>query len=306
MINGKIMKTAFNKLTRNEKGQALPIVLVLLLIGGLFTAPLLGYMGTGLIAGQVHEDRMEELYAADAGVEDAIYKIITDDASLQALDDNDSYTYTLADTVNNLSVDVIITKLDVLQGLDEDYKTGQPHGDWIIIETPVIIDQTVDYVEYSCNISANYTGAGASPRDVESMGMFFTPSSGANITDPYSVQFTGALATGTLEPLSPEYQSFPGGFAFIWRWQKNQEATFNSSNLEGTASFKFKVYDPSWRAKDYFAWFLVRQEDVSFIASGTLNKWRIDTSAEDTAVTAHTYQGSISGFKIVTWEIDLQ
>lgn len=75
MIKGELMKTALSKLMRNEKGQALPIVLVLLLMGGLFTSSLLGYMGTGLIAGQVFEEKMGGLYAADAGIEDALWKM---------------------------------------------------------------------------------------------------------------------------------------------------------------------------------------------------------------------------------------
>ena len=69
------MEGAVKRLIRDEKGAALVLTLVLLLIGGLIIAPLLGYMGTGLIAGEVHEKRMDELYAADAGVEDAIWKI---------------------------------------------------------------------------------------------------------------------------------------------------------------------------------------------------------------------------------------
>ena len=51
------------------------MVLILLLISGLIIGPLLSYMGTGLITGQVYEMRTNELYAADAGVEDAIWKI---------------------------------------------------------------------------------------------------------------------------------------------------------------------------------------------------------------------------------------
>jgi hypothetical protein len=63
------------KLVRNEKGAALILALVLLLIGGLISAALLNHMGSGLLAGVVHERRTAELYAADAGVEDAIWKI---------------------------------------------------------------------------------------------------------------------------------------------------------------------------------------------------------------------------------------
>jgi len=69
------MKTIVKRLVRDEKGAALVLVLILLLIGGLITAGLLSHMGAGLLAGEIYERRTDELYAADAGVEDAIWKI---------------------------------------------------------------------------------------------------------------------------------------------------------------------------------------------------------------------------------------
>jgi hypothetical protein len=70
------MKMIMNGLVRDEKGAGvLALVLVLLVVGGLVLTPLLGLMGTGLISGQVYEKKTDELYAADAGVEDAIWKI---------------------------------------------------------------------------------------------------------------------------------------------------------------------------------------------------------------------------------------
>ncbi len=71
-----MMKTALNKLLRSEKGYALPIVLILLLIGGLILGPLLSFMSTGVMAGQVFEEKMYGLYAADAGVEDALWNLM--------------------------------------------------------------------------------------------------------------------------------------------------------------------------------------------------------------------------------------
>jgi Flp pilus assembly pilin Flp len=69
------MKTYMKRLLRDEKGASLVMVLILLLISGLIIGPLLSYMGTGLITGEVYEMRTDELYAADAGVEDAIWRI---------------------------------------------------------------------------------------------------------------------------------------------------------------------------------------------------------------------------------------
>lgn len=66
-------------LSRDEKGAALILALLLLLIGGLISAALLGYMGSGILVGEVHERRTAELYAADAGVEDAIWWIYHQD-----------------------------------------------------------------------------------------------------------------------------------------------------------------------------------------------------------------------------------
>jgi hypothetical protein len=68
------MKKLLRSLARNESGQGVLItVLVLLILGALLIVPLLNLMGTGLQAGRVHEVRTEEYYAADAGVEEAIY-----------------------------------------------------------------------------------------------------------------------------------------------------------------------------------------------------------------------------------------
>jgi len=69
------MKVAVRRLIRDEKGRALVLTMVLLTVGGLILAPLLGLMGTGLVAGQVSEKKMAELYAADAGVEYAIWHL---------------------------------------------------------------------------------------------------------------------------------------------------------------------------------------------------------------------------------------
>ncbi|UCG55269.1 MAG: hypothetical protein JSV32_03385 [Dehalococcoidia bacterium] len=62
-------------LNGREKGQVLILALALLGLGGVLIAPMMSYVGTGLIAGAEAEDKIEELYAADAGVQDAIWKI---------------------------------------------------------------------------------------------------------------------------------------------------------------------------------------------------------------------------------------
>ena len=66
------MQTVIKKAIRDESGKVLILALILLVVGGLIMGPLLGLMGTGLAAGRVYENKTSQLYAADAGLEDAI------------------------------------------------------------------------------------------------------------------------------------------------------------------------------------------------------------------------------------------
>jgi len=72
------MKTIIKRVRHvliDEGGKVLILTLILLVIGGLILAPLLGLMSTGLIAGQVYEKNTAELYAADAGIENGIWHL---------------------------------------------------------------------------------------------------------------------------------------------------------------------------------------------------------------------------------------
>lgn len=95
------------RLRGHESGQALFLALLLLGVGSLVLAPLLSFMGSGLNAGVVVEDKTDELYAADAGVQDAIWKINNLPDSLpppHALEIvGQTYEYSLWD-INNIEV----------------------------------------------------------------------------------------------------------------------------------------------------------------------------------------------------------
>jgi hypothetical protein len=108
----------------DETGQALVLVLILLIVGALIIAPLMANIGTGLIAGEVHEEKANALYAADAGVEDALWQIKNDKLS-DLFGDNppydptygaydyltDDWTYLLGEQVNGESVSVTIENI---------------------------------------------------------------------------------------------------------------------------------------------------------------------------------------------------
>jgi Flp pilus assembly pilin Flp len=160
------MKTIFKRLVKDEKGASLVLVLILLLVSGLIIGPLLSYMGTGLFTNQVYEMRTDELYAADAGVEDAILRI--PDLNLCLYQSTD---FTIPD-VNGKSVAVTIncTREDEL-GMGYHVKsiaTGSGSGTVATVSGTQIdayIIGTYKYGDYS----------GLLENVITSMGAFYSP-----------------------------------------------------------------------------------------------------------------------------------
>ena len=108
------MKGVMKNLVADEKGAALILALILLLIGGLISAALLNHMGSGILAGEVHERRTDELYAADAGVEDAIWKLQNGETPVCSANP-EKWSYNISD-INGKNVTVYI-EYDVGTGM---------------------------------------------------------------------------------------------------------------------------------------------------------------------------------------------
>lgn len=169
------MKAAVKRIVRNENGQVLILVLLLLVIGGLTLTPLLGLMSTGHVAGQVYEKKAAELYAADAGVEDAIWKLQNSDtAGLPPIPCGDQpweepFDYDISD-VNGKNVQVSLEYLgegvfkitSMATSADDDTSTTiLSYVEATFVEETVedeTIEGNIDY-EYQTEGSLNVTGS---------------------------------------------------------------------------------------------------------------------------------------------------
>jgi len=146
-MRGEARKIVVKILIKDEKGQALVMVLILLLVSGLIIGPLLSYMGNGLNIGSVYEGRTAELYAADAGVEDAVWQI----EQGIGLCPNQSTNYAILD-VNGKSVDVTITAtpLNAVGNLTLTYRVvATATGDGIGTEIEAYIKGVNPYGDYA-------------------------------------------------------------------------------------------------------------------------------------------------------------
>ena len=113
------MKKLLTYLNKQE-GQVLPMALIVLALTGLIIGPSLGYGSTSLIGANIRDGSIEAQYAADAGIEDAIWNLFYGDFTTTVLvDENDTHNYILnntvegqtSDPVNELLPDITITKV---------------------------------------------------------------------------------------------------------------------------------------------------------------------------------------------------
>ncbi len=105
----KLIRTVFSS---DETGIALIIVLVLLLLGSLTIMPVLAHLSTALKTGKLYEEKTNELYAADAGVEDGIWRIKYDfmGTDYDAYDFDTTWPYETED-INGIAADVTIQNI---------------------------------------------------------------------------------------------------------------------------------------------------------------------------------------------------
>jgi len=144
------MKTIVKRAIRDQGGQVLALVLILLVLGGLILAPLLGLMTTGLMSGQVYENKMYEYYAADAGIEDALWQLTNEDTS----NIHWPLVYDLTNRVNDKQVRVAIDPVWLLAGLsDPALPSDQPEpgddnyaNDHWTVTGAINIEDTANYI----------------------------------------------------------------------------------------------------------------------------------------------------------------
>jgi len=148
-MRGEARKIDVKRLIGEENGQALVMVLILLLVGGLIIGPLLSYTGSELNTGEVYETRTDELYAADAGVEDAVWKIQNKDGYLPCNPAGPPRAFNITD-VNGKSVDVTITSEYSVNNMTFTYRVvSTAIGDGIGTEIEAYIVGVSKYGDYT-------------------------------------------------------------------------------------------------------------------------------------------------------------
>lgn len=219
----KIKKFIHDRFSSDEKGQALILVLVLLVLGSLTIVPVLSHLGSALKTGEVYEDKANKLYAADAGVEDAIWQIQSDRLPILFDDENYAYdfdascTYELDDTMNGITVNVTIENVWIPSNVTLDGLGLTPAAAKAILERNVTDNETnrlivtgtaLDDDSYRIKIDF-YPAIGVEdPMEFSSIGVWM----------PHGFTYNGACNL-EVEPYNfdpPTTSPHPGGQAVLW------------------------------------------------------------------------------------------
>jgi len=217
------------RLIRGEKGQALLLTLLLLLIGSLILTPALNFMGTGVKSGQVYEQKNAEIYAADAGVEDALWHIRNDfveDLLGEGYDEYDyssPYPYPYDLLVNGKNVTVTIQNIWIPKDIPDPSPPTPSEAGQIIADEKLLIIGYPSSSEstYTIKIVYNWdTTAERNALKVKTIGIWLSPGFeyedgscdlGGYYSDEDISLYKGGTAVVWTFDSQPTLKSFPGG-----------------------------------------------------------------------------------------------
>ena len=111
----------------SEKGIALIMILGFLAIGGLTISTLLNLIDTGVNTARQYEEKIKLQYAADAGMEEALWRMQNEELPFQPESYGESANYTVSHNINGKDISINITYIRPLVGLESDiYGTEDP------------------------------------------------------------------------------------------------------------------------------------------------------------------------------------
>ncbi len=153
------------KILKAESGQTLAITLTALMLGILITVPFLSQAGTGAIGSRNYGTIEKEGYAADAGIEHAIWRLAYDGLAVLIPNVGDSESYQLPYSVNSITPAITITRTA---------SGGSPAG--------TLANSVIDMLEYD-------TSNGVTPSILQIAGSVF------------AIVYQGAGSNGTVKTL---------------------------------------------------------------------------------------------------------
>ncbi|MBN2238679.1 MAG: hypothetical protein JW712_02810 [Dehalococcoidales bacterium] len=195
---------------------ALIITLGFLAIGGITIVSLINLTNTGMRAGHISDEKIRLQYAADAGLEEVLWRMQNEELPFIPGTYGESTAYNLTDSINDKNVSVNVTYIWPLTGLEEDiYTTSVPESLKI---TGGIINKTQG--KYLIQISFDETIKSV---EVESISVWL----------PSRFEYVSGSSTGFIidDPQPPVTKR--GGKVFTWHINETFDSCYVSPSSGG-------------------------------------------------------------------------
>ena len=276
------------QIIKGEIGQALPIALALLVIGGLTVIPSLNLVFTSAKTSNMLQAGVKGTYAADAGVEDTLWSLANGQSPLTQLPDN----------INDMQVDIqTVDRGTYTIYFGELIEAGQ-HSNYLDVSGNMTWDPGADAYKYTITVTWQ-PGSGAPKIHLEEVG--------ARIPVDYSYQ-TGSAANFT-ENLSTDEpdETLDSQGAYLLNWVLGSPKPYISENE--TVKTQIFYIDGSGEQEGHYAWVVANREDIGAVGEITGTYYEITATAvhpETNRTTAKIVAEAILGggnTYITSWQI---
>lgn len=281
------MARLLKQILSSQKGQAQPIVLALLVIGGLTIAASLNYTTTSLKSSRILEEGVKGVYAADAGVEDTLWFLARGTSPSTQLPEN----------INRMEVNIQTEETgNTTLYLGELIQPGQ-HSDYLDVDGDMVWDEEAQAYKYTITVTWQ----------PEAPSILHLKEVGARIPVGYSYQsgsaasFAENLSTG--EP--DETLDTLGAYLLNWELGLPQPGVSQEDPVQ-TQTF---YLTGEGSQEGHYAWVVANREDIGAIGEISGTSYRITAIATrpgDGRTTARIVAEVIIGggiTYIVSWQI---
>ena len=253
------MVRLLKQMISSEKGQALPIVLALLVLGGLTIASGLGYTATSLKSSRLLEENVRGSYAADAGMEYALWLLAND--MLPGTD--------LPDRINQMAVFIQTEdKGTYTLYFGELIQPGE-HSDYLDVDGEMVWDAGTQTYNYTITVTWQ-SGSGYPVIHLEEVGARLPM--GYSYVEGSAANFAGNLSTD--EP--DEILDALGVYLLNWELEtplpmvtENETVQTQIFSVNGTGELEW----------DY-AWTVANRDDIGATGEITGTSYKITTTAK--------------------------
>jgi len=288
-MDGKPMRKIWRLILKGELGQALPITLALLVIGGLTIVPSLNLTFSSVKNSRMLEEGIKGTYAAEAGVEDALWSLANGVSPSSQLADNINDTQVNIQTVDKGMYTIYFGEL---------IEPGE-HGEYLDVTGNMTWDAGENAYKYTITVTWQ---PNPGPPTIHLREV------GARIPVGYTYQaLSAADFTENLSTDEPD-EILDSQGAYLLNWELNLPYPY-VSETEPVQTQIFYI-SGTGSQEGHYAWVVANREDIGAVGEITGNAYRITATAvclETNRTTAKIVAEAMIGggeTYITSWQIN--